>query len=89
MSWVATPFRTTLPTCANIRMVYHTPTYLQALGADLVVHSATKYLGGHNDVLAGALCGAPCCAVLCGTGLCQAMLCILLCTLCCLHFCCV
>ncbi|WP_054950821.1 aminotransferase class I/II-fold pyridoxal phosphate-dependent enzyme [Numidum massiliense] len=26
-----------------------------ALGADLVVHSATKYLSGHNDVLAGAL----------------------------------
>ena len=25
------------------------------LGADLVVHSATKYLGGHSDVLAGAL----------------------------------
>lgn len=25
------------------------------LGADIVVHSATKYLGGHNDVLAGAL----------------------------------
>ncbi len=24
-----------------------------ALGADIVVHSATKYLGGHNDVLAG------------------------------------
>ncbi|XXF77028.1 PLP-dependent transferase [Myxococcaceae bacterium GXIMD 01537] len=24
-----------------------------ALGADVVVHSATKYLGGHNDVLAG------------------------------------
>ncbi|HEX4455389.1 MAG TPA: aminotransferase class I/II-fold pyridoxal phosphate-dependent enzyme [Kofleriaceae bacterium] len=24
-------------------------------GADLVVHSATKYLGGHSDVLAGAL----------------------------------
>ncbi|WP_019120318.1 aminotransferase class I/II-fold pyridoxal phosphate-dependent enzyme [Brevibacillus massiliensis] len=23
------------------------------LGADLIVHSATKYLGGHNDVLAG------------------------------------
>ncbi|MCL6517592.1 PLP-dependent aspartate aminotransferase family protein [Alicyclobacillus sp.] len=23
------------------------------LGADIVVHSATKYLGGHNDVLAG------------------------------------
>lgn len=25
------------------------------LGADIVVHSATKYLGGHNDVLAGVL----------------------------------
>ncbi|MBZ4415334.1 PLP-dependent aspartate aminotransferase family protein [Myxococcus sp. RHSTA-1-4] len=25
------------------------------LGADLVVHSATKYLAGHNDVVAGAL----------------------------------
>ena len=32
--------------------------YLQrplALGADIVVHSATKYLGGHNDVLAGLI----------------------------------
>ncbi len=28
-----------------------------ALGADLVVHSATKYLGGHADALGGALCG--------------------------------
>lgn len=28
-----------------------------ALGADMVLHSATKYLAGHNDVLAGALCG--------------------------------
>ena len=26
-----------------------------ALGADLVMHSATKYLGSHSDVLAGAL----------------------------------
>lgn len=26
-----------------------------ALGADVVVHSATKYLNGHSDVLAGAL----------------------------------
>lgn len=25
------------------------------LGADIVVHSATKYLGGHNDLCAGAL----------------------------------
>jgi cystathionine gamma-synthase len=32
--------------------------YLQnplALGADVVVHSTTKYLGGHSDVLGGAL----------------------------------
>jgi cystathionine gamma-synthase len=27
-------------------------------GIDLVVHSATKYLGGHNDLLAGALAGS-------------------------------
>ena len=27
------------------------------LGADLVIHSATKYLAGHNDVMAGALAG--------------------------------
>ena len=27
-------------------------------GADLVVHSGTKYLGGHNDALAGFLCSA-------------------------------
>ncbi len=26
-------------------------------GVDLVVHSATKYLGGHNDVLAGVVAG--------------------------------
>lgn len=26
-------------------------------GIDLVVHSATKYLSGHNDVLAGVVCG--------------------------------
>lgn len=32
-----------------------TPYFQQplTLGADIVVHSATKYLGGHNDVLAG------------------------------------
>ena len=33
--------------------------YLQnpiAQGADLVVHSGTKFLGGHNDTLAGFLC---------------------------------
>lgn len=26
------------------------------LGADIVVHSATKYLGGHSDVVMGAIC---------------------------------
>ena len=29
------------------------------LGADLVLHSATKFLGGHADALGGVLCGAP------------------------------
>ena len=32
--------------------------YLQrplALGADIVIHSATKYIGGHSDVVAGAI----------------------------------
>jgi cystathionine gamma-synthase len=29
-----------------------------SLGADIVVHSATKYLNGHSDVIAGALCCA-------------------------------
>jgi cystathionine gamma-synthase len=29
-----------------------------ALGADLVIHSASKFLGGHADALGGALCGA-------------------------------
>ncbi len=28
-----------------------------ALGSDLVLHSATKFLGGHADVLGGVLCG--------------------------------
>ena len=28
-----------------------------AFGVDLVMHSATKYLAGHNDVLAGVVCG--------------------------------
>jgi cystathionine gamma-synthase len=27
------------------------------LGADLVIHSATKFLGGHADAMGGALCG--------------------------------
>ena len=28
------------------------------LGADLVIHSATKALGGHNDIMAGAIAGS-------------------------------
>lgn len=51
------------PHVDNISLVvdntYCTP-YLQTplkLGADLVVHSATKYLGGHGDVIAGAVVG--------------------------------
>jgi cystathionine gamma-synthase len=35
--------------------VNHTPL---ADGADLVIHSATKYLGGHNDLLAGVVAGS-------------------------------
>jgi len=27
------------------------------LGVDLVIHSATKYIGGHHDLLAGVVCG--------------------------------
>ncbi len=29
-----------------------------ALGADMVIHSATKYIGGHGDVMAGAVVGS-------------------------------
>ena len=31
-----------------------------ALGADMVIHSATKYLAGHNDILAGAVLPKSC-----------------------------
>ncbi|WP_042353825.1 methionine biosynthesis PLP-dependent protein [Bacillus rubiinfantis] len=38
---------------------FYTPLLQQPiqLGADIVIHSATKYLGGHNDVLAGLVVG--------------------------------
>jgi cystathionine gamma-synthase len=38
---------------------FATPLNIQpiSLGVDLVVHSATKYLGGHNDLLAGVVAG--------------------------------
>jgi cystathionine gamma-synthase len=39
----------TFATPYNIRPLTH--------GIDLVVHSATKYLGGHNDLLAGVIVG--------------------------------
>lgn len=35
-----------------------------AIGADIVLHSATKYIGGHNDVLAGLVAAK-------GAGLCE------------------
>jgi cystathionine gamma-synthase len=41
---------TTFATPINLRPSEH--------GIDLVVHSATKYLGGHNDVLGGVVAGA-------------------------------
>jgi cystathionine gamma-synthase len=40
----------TLATPYNCRPLEH--------GIDLVVHSATKYLGGHNDLMAGVVVGA-------------------------------
>ncbi len=40
---------TTFATPINLRPLEH--------GIDFVMHSATKYFGGHNDVLAGAIAG--------------------------------
>ncbi len=44
-----------------IDATFATPYNLRPLchGIDLVVHSATKYLGGHNDLLAGVTVGKP------------------------------
>lgn len=39
----------TFATPVNLRPIEH--------GADLVVHSATKYLGGHSDLIGGVVCG--------------------------------
>lgn len=47
---VLTIIDATLATPYNIRPL--------ELGVDLVIHSATKYLGGHNDLLAGVTLGA-------------------------------
>lgn len=46
---VKTLIDSTLATPINVRPL--------DFGIDLVTHSCTKYLGGHNDILAGALCG--------------------------------
>ena len=45
--------------CSVIDSTFATPVNFRPLelGFDLVVHSATKYLNGHSDVLAGALVG--------------------------------
>jgi cystathionine gamma-synthase len=40
----------TFATPINVRPLSH--------GVDLVIHSATKYLGGHNDVLGGTVAGS-------------------------------
>lgn len=48
------------PPLLAVDNTFATP-YLQRpliLGADLVVHSTTKYLGGHSDVIGGAVIGA-------------------------------
>jgi cystathionine gamma-synthase len=46
---VETLIDATLATPYNLRPIEY--------GVDFVMHSATKYLGGHNDLLAGVLCG--------------------------------
>jgi cystathionine gamma-synthase len=46
---VMTIIDTTLATAYNIRPI--------EMGVDIVIHSATKYLGGHNDLLAGVSLG--------------------------------
>jgi len=46
---VETLIDATLATPYNIRPVEY--------GVDYVLHSATKYLGGHNDLMAGVICG--------------------------------
>jgi cystathionine beta-lyase/cystathionine gamma-synthase len=43
-----------------IENTYSTPLYQQPLlmGVDIVVHTATKYLSGHSDVVAGVICSS-------------------------------
>ncbi len=49
-STLTTVIDSTLASPFNLRPVQ--------FGINLVVHSATKYLGGHNDVTAGVVCGS-------------------------------
>ena len=46
--------------CVVVDNTFATPVLQKplALGADVVMHSATKYLGGHSDLTAGALAGS-------------------------------
>jgi cystathionine beta-lyase/cystathionine gamma-synthase len=46
--------------CVVVDNTFATPVLQKPLelGADIVLHSATKYLGGHSDVTAGVLAGA-------------------------------
>lgn len=46
--------------CLIVDSTFATPYNQRPLqfGADLVIHSATKYLSGHNDLLAGAVVGS-------------------------------
>jgi cystathionine gamma-synthase len=47
---IATAIDSTFATPINLRPL--------EIGLDLVIHSATKYLGGHNDLLAGIVIGS-------------------------------
>jgi cystathionine beta-lyase len=46
--------------CVVVDNTFATPVLQKPLqlGADMVIHSATKYLGGHSDLTAGVLAGA-------------------------------
>lgn len=46
---------TTIIDNSNCSPIFQQPA---KLSVDLVVHSATKYLGGHSDIIAGAICGS-------------------------------
>ena len=47
---IALVIDSTLASPVNLRPIEH--------GVDVVIHSATKYLNGHHDILAGVVCGS-------------------------------